>query len=235
MWQLPCPLSCKAKIVPTHCMSCFRLLKIGCLVTLLALGGACARQSSMQTSPLNGLGQPGDEHSLPFDQQGSKTGRSFVPSEELPAGTPITVRLQHAVSSQTSQVGDRFQALVDEPLVVDGRTLLGRGAKVEGTIIAARPSTSTTVPGYLRLTLSSLYVNGDPIALATNSIFSKADSHRKRTPSSGPRDAAVGNGALVGASLGEPSQPSASEPRDVNFAVQHRLTFRLTQSVRLKD
>lgn len=235
MWQLPCPLSCKAKIVPTHCMSCFRLLKIGCLVTLLALGGACARQSSMQTSPLNGLGQPGDEHSLPFDQQGSKTGRSFVPSEELPAGTPITVRLQHAVSSQTSQVGDRFQALVDEPLVVDGRTLLGRGAKVEGTIIAARPSTSTTVPGYLRLTLSSLYVNGDPIALATNSIFSKADSHRKRTASSGPRDGAVGNGALVGASLGEISQPSASEPRDVNFAVQHRLTFRLTQSVRLKD
>jgi len=216
-------------------MSCFRLLKIGCLVTLLALGVACARQSSLETPPLSSLGQPGDEHSLPFDQQGSKTARSFVPAEELPAGTSITVRLQHAVSSQTSQIGDRFQALVDEPVVVDGRTLLGRGAKVEGTVIAVRSSTGSVGPGYLRLTLSSLYVNGDPISLATNSIFSKAGSHRKRTPSSGPRDATAGNGALVGASLGETSQPSASEPRDVNFAAQHRLTFRLTQPVRLKD
>src|SRR3569833_2037999 len=50
----------------------------------------------------------------------------------VPAGTPVTVRLQNSVSSASSNAGDRFDAVLDAPLVVAGKTLAPAGANVTG-------------------------------------------------------------------------------------------------------
>ena len=57
----------------------------------------------------------------------SNVGGDPVPQEQpvvsLPAGTPVTVRLQTPVSSAASESGEIFDAVPEEPLVVDGQTV----------------------------------------------------------------------------------------------------------------
>ena len=50
----------------------------------------------------------------------------------IPAGTRILVRTIDAIDSTNSQVGDRFQASLQEPLTLEGITIVARDAYVYG-------------------------------------------------------------------------------------------------------
>src|SRR6478609_10686801 len=82
----------------------------------------------------------------------------FAESKALvvPANTAIYVRLQQSISSATAQSGQNFSAELDEPLLVDGKTLAPKGAAVTGKVVAARESGHLHNAGYLRITLSSI-------------------------------------------------------------------------------
>jgi hypothetical protein len=222
----------------------------GALLALaLTLASGCVRQSNLQTPEQSSLGQSGDEQTLPFDQQGRKTGSSLVPtSEELPAGTPITVRLQSGVSSLSSHPGERFDAVIDQPVVIESRAVLARGTKVVGTVLAAKASGALHDPGYLRLTLSTVTINGNSVPLTTTTIFAKAGSNEKRNfaiiaggASGGALPGGVagsGKGALIGTAGGTTSETAtayATGAKDVSFGAKRRLTFRLTQAVALRN
>src|SRR5689334_10195887 len=58
----------------------------------------------------------------------------------VPANTAIYVRLQQSISSSTAQPGQQFSAVLDEPLVVDGKTLAPSGTAVTGKVVSARES-----------------------------------------------------------------------------------------------
>jgi hypothetical protein len=47
----------------------------------------------------------------------------------IPAGTRISVRTIDAIDSTQNQVGDRFQASIEEPLRVDGNEIVSRGCR----------------------------------------------------------------------------------------------------------
>jgi hypothetical protein len=226
-----------------------RLIGGPLLALAMTLVSGCARQSNLQTPEQSTLGQSGDQQTLPFDQQGRKTGGSLVPSsEELPAGTSVTVRLQNGVSSLSSHPGERFDAVIDEPVVVDGQMVLARGTRVEGRIVAAKPSGELHDHGYLRLTLSNMVVNGNVVPLTTSTIFAKGGSHEKRdlamiagSAGAGALPGGVaggGKGALIGTAGGTTSETAtayATGAKDVSFGAERRLTFRLTQAVTLKN
>jgi len=53
---------------------------------------------------------------------------------ELPAGTPLSVRLKTSVSSRTSTAGDPVSAVLVAPVEVDGRTVLTAGWTLHGTV-----------------------------------------------------------------------------------------------------
>ena len=50
----------------------------------------------------------------------------------IPAGTELRVRLDQDLGSKISQPGDTFTATVADDIVVDGRTVIPRGAAAEG-------------------------------------------------------------------------------------------------------
>ena len=52
----------------------------------------------------------------------------------VPVGTVVPLRMDTALSSNSSRVGDRFTATVFRPVLVDGRRALLEGAKVEGHV-----------------------------------------------------------------------------------------------------
>src|ERR1041385_1544583 len=89
----------------------------------------------------------------------------FAESKPLvvPANTAIYVRLQQSISSATAQSGQNFSAVLDEPLLVEGQTLAPKGASVTGRVVAARDSGHLHNAGYLRITLSSITLNGKTV------------------------------------------------------------------------
>lgn len=52
----------------------------------------------------------------------------------LPAGTPIEVQLETAVSSATAQQGDQFAGLVTRSVYINGRRAIPHGSILEGTV-----------------------------------------------------------------------------------------------------
>src|SRR5207302_305111 len=62
------------------------------------------------------------------------------PKVVIPAGTHFRIALIDAVSSDRSRPGDSFMATLAEPIVVDGKTLLEKGTRVRGRVVAAKES-----------------------------------------------------------------------------------------------
>ncbi len=164
----------------------------------------------------------------------------FVESKALvvPANTAIYVRLQQSISSSTAQSGQNFSAELDEPLVVDGQTLAPKGAPVTGKVVAARESGHMHNSGYLRITLSSITLNGKTVPLQTNSVFVSGGSYKKRNLAfigGGAGGGALmgalidgGKGAAIGSTVGATGGTTsayATGKKEVGFIAERRLGF----------
>src|SRR5215469_4381446 len=129
------------------------------LTLALAVTVSCSRQATIPVAAeTDAAPNPTEETpQLPFAREGQAVGISptsslIPPSASLPAGTPVTIRLQTALSSASARAGDTFAAILDEPIIVAGQILAERGAVVTGRIIDAKAAVRGG-PGYLRLAL----------------------------------------------------------------------------------
>jgi hypothetical protein len=186
----------------------------GVVLAWLALAGlvGCSRQLPVPAS----VGTA-DHSQIPFDRVSDNGGISptdAFASEALPPGTEITVALRLALSSADARAGDSFDAVLDAPVVVGGKTVAPRNAPVTGKVVATKASGGSYDPGYMRVTLASIAMNGKSIPLQTSSIFSKGRSYE---------------GVMPAATAGVPT------PADVRFSTGHRFTFRLAQPLHLHD
>ncbi len=182
------------------------------------------------------------------DVKGVRPSAAIVPSVKvLPAGTSVAVRLQSAVSSSSARSGDNFDAVLDEPLVVNGETVASRGTPVTGRVVAARASGHLKTPAYLRLTLASIRINGRAVPVQTSSVTLQGPSHNKRNLAmigGGAGAGALlggifggGKGALIGSAAGAGAGTGgayATGKKDVGFAAERRLMFRLTQTANMQ-
>ena len=120
--------------------------------------------------------------------------------------------------------------------------IIPKGANATGRIVAAKSSGRLHDPGYLRLALDSVTVNGKDVPVQTSSIFAKGASHKKRNLvmigggtaagaligglAAGPKGALIGSAIGAGAGTGT---AYGTGKKEVGFAAERRLTFRLTQ------
>ena len=111
---------------------------------------------------------------------------------QIPAGTPISVRLGQTISSETARAGDRWTGTVYERVVVDGRTVARRGDRVRGRVVNAKTSGRLSGTALLELQLTS--VKGIPVK--TNIVSEEGKSHKGRNTK------AIGGGAAAGAIIG---------------------------------
>jgi hypothetical protein len=178
----------------------------------------------------------------------------LIPSStKLPEGTPIPVRLQTGLSSASSHAGDTFNAVVDEPVIIDGQTVVGRGTTATGRVLEVKASASSaesslpggrdtsqgssresspdsardssSEPGYLRIVLVSLNVGGKAVAIETSSIFAKGGIREERNAPGGAAPDARGT---------DPDAIDRDKNKDIEFGVDRHLSFRLAQAVDLQ-
>ncbi len=201
------------------------------LTLILALGATgCSRQLAVP-GPTAGSGAGSGQ--LPFDRVSDSAGvsptDSFVP-DGVPAGTEVTIRLGAPLSSADARAGDSFEAMLDESVIVSGKLVAARGVPVTGSIVDSRGSASSN-PGYLRMTLVSITLNGKPIRLETSSIFTKGGSYQKRRAANLniPPDGRGSEPESLAESAGESAMSSAASGGDVRFSTGHRFTFRVIQ------
>jgi hypothetical protein len=152
------------------------------LFTLVFLGGCSSQMSNVEAANA----QPGNESKGLF---GGLTSKPII----VPAGTPITVRLQNSISSASATPGQSFDFTLVEPLVVDGKTVAAAGAPGQGRVIAARESGRLHNAGYLRIGMASIEVNGKQVPVQSSSIFISGGRYAKRNM------AYIGGGAGAGA------------------------------------
>jgi hypothetical protein len=200
------------------------------VVLTLAWVAACSRQLAVPGST-----GTADGSQLPFDRVSDNAGISPTAGftlDGIPAGTEVTIRLQLAFSSADSRAGDSFQAVLDEPLVVAGKTVVPRGTPVTGSVVAAKASGGEHNPGYLRVTLVSIAMDGKSVALQTSSIFAKGGVYERRKLPAIKRSEADSKGVAAAVESLNGSEFSPGQA-DARFSTGRRLTFRLSQPLHL--
>jgi len=125
-------------------------------------------------------------------------------SVTIPAGTRISVRTIDAIDSTKNQVGDRFQASLEEPLTVDGAVVVPRRADVYGRLAESKTSGTFAGRSQLRLELTGIVVNGQTVPVATGEYELAGKSRGASTAKRTVGGAAVGSiiGALAGGGKG---------------------------------
>ncbi len=131
-----------------------------------------------------------------FVQQAPAPPPTPVTGVQIPAGTPITVRMIDSVDSNVAHLEQTFRASVDEPVLLGGQTVIPRGSDALVKLVEDQPSGKFEGKTVLTLALMDITISGQTIN-TTTSASSHASSSR------GARSAKVVGGATaLGAIIG---------------------------------
>ena len=114
----------------------------------------------------------------------------------VPAETPLEVLLDGSLSSKESSAGEKFEASLAAPLVVAGTTVLEKGTKFHGRVVAAEGSGRVKGLANISLVLTDVVHDGKTTPITTSNWAMEAKSTKKK-------DAAkIGVAAGIGTAIG---------------------------------
>ncbi len=165
---------------------------------------------------------------------------------ELPAGTPLTIRMIDDVDSERDQVGKTFRASFDEPVMIKERAVIPSGADAVVRLVADRQAGKLTGRTELTLELESVVVNKMKMPLDTGAVTTASESRTgetaKRVGGLAAAGAVIGaiagggKGAAIGAATGAGAGTAIqvmTKGETVKIPSETRLTFTLEKPARI--
>ena len=164
----------------------------------------------------------------------------------IPEGSNIVIRMIDDVDSDRDKLGQTYRAAIDEAVVVDGETVIVRGADVTVRLIDDKESGKLSGRTELTLDLDSIVVGGQKIDVHTQSVTTASESRTKETGKVVGGGAALGaiigaiagggKGAAIGAVTGAGAGAAVqimTKGQKVRIPSESRLTFSLQQALKL--
>jgi hypothetical protein len=212
----------------------------GVLLVALTLSAAKLRQRSDPVSL--------PEHTAAGETPLERTeARETLPKpirETLPEHTAIRVTLDQSLATNRSRPGDHFRATVSEPVIVDGKTVIPKGAHAKGLVVDARKSGRLRGRARLQLALQSVEVDGQNYDVRTVVRTRVGGDHKKRNlawlgggAGGGLLIGALaggGEGALIGGPIGLGAGTTAAlltGKKDIKLRAETPLKFELAEPV----
>lgn len=206
---------------------------------LLALGG-CAHQASDAAKDDTKKGES--------EKSGGLLSKVIEPKPvTVPEATPLRVTIDETLVSNKNNVGDSFAASISEPVVVEGKTVIPKGAHVVGRVIDAKESGRLHAPARLAVTLTSVEVGGKTYEVETNSFGVSGKGHAKHNAEfigggaaagallggilGGGKGAAIGAAAGAGAGTGG---AAATGKKEITIPAEAHIKFQLVKPVEIK-
>lgn len=180
------------------------LLVRGLLTAALAFAvSSCSRSASRAPAP-DSSGSGAAAIASPAPGQGSAVGRLLGIDRlrrdrevTVPAGTPVSVRLNATVSSASAASGEVVEGQLASPLELGRETVAGIGSGVEVRVESAVPSGRLGRSARLVTTLVAVDVNGRRFPVVSSEIARGDPAHAKRNAR------LIGGGAAIGALVGQ--------------------------------
>jgi hypothetical protein len=231
-----------------------RLILILALVFLsLFLTNGCKSKTQQAAT------QPPNSATSQSQQAGSDQANGSQPGQpapqapppavvDLPVGTHLHVRLDQDLGSKISHAGDSFGATVAEDVIVNGQTVVPKGAHAEGTVIDAKPLGHFKGGALLELRLERVHTNWGSYPVATSTIDRAEKGKGKRTAGfvggGGAFGAIIGGiagggrGALIGGLAGAGAGTAGSAltgNHEIFLPAETLLSFHLEHSVHISE
>ena len=167
---------------------------------------------------------------------------------DLPEGTELRVRLDQDLGSKISNAGDSFTATVADDVIVNGQTVIPKGARADGTVIDAKALGRFKGGALLEVRLERVHTNWGSYPVSTSTIARAEKGKGKRTAvmagGGGAFGALIGGlagggkGALIGALAGGGAGTAGSAftgNKEIVLPAETLLTFNLEHSVHITE
>src|SRR5258706_2097235 len=225
----------------------FAIAPLSALCLLFALAGCqkkgADQQQTAATDANSSAPDSGASPSKPAVREAPPRPRPIV----VPAETVISVVLDETVGSKISTSGQQFSASVREPVEVDGRVAIPKGARETGIVKDAKPAGRFKGGAQLELTLVSIEVHGENYDVHTTAPNETSKGKGKRTAAmvgGGAGGGALigglaggGKGALIGGLIGAAAGTGGAGltgNRDITLPAETPITFKLVDPLEIK-
>jgi hypothetical protein len=222
----------------------FGIAPLSALCLLFALAG-CQKTADQQAATDATSSSPDStaSSSKPAVKEAPPRPKPIV----VPADTVIAVVLDQTVGSKISTPGQEFLASVREPVEVDGRLAIPKGARATGIVKNAKPAGRFKGAASLELTLTSIEVNGTKYDVHTTAPNEVSKGKGKRTAAmvgGGAGGGALigglaggGKGAIIGGLIGAAAGTGGAGltgNRDITLPAETPITFKLVEPLEIK-
>jgi hypothetical protein len=227
------------------------LYVVALLALCLVIG--CSSKPSTPASSTENPNASGDNAAggAAGGKSGSEKSAASKPAPQtitIPSGTEITVRLGETLSSKDSSAGQGFAATVAQPVVVDGKTIIERGAAARGTVVDAKGMGHFKGGALLEVRLNSVSIHGRETSVETGMVARQVSGKGKR--SAGFIGGGAGAGALIGAlagggkgaAIGAAAGAGAGTAgaaftgnKEITLPAETALTFKLKQAIEVRE
>jgi hypothetical protein len=165
----------------------------------------------------------------------------------VPAGTLVNVRLSQTIDVDASQAGQRYRAIVDDPVMVNGSIAIPRGAAATLQAVKVEQSGSMKGSDKITLKLNTISIAGMVYEVTSTYVESKGKGEGKKTARKVGGGAGLGaivggiagggEGAAIGAAIGGVTGAAVASGGEehLKLEAETRIGFQLAAAVAVKQ